>query len=286
MAWNRPKENGEAVSRPLLKRSGDRFPLKGAIAGAIVVIGAAVAAWWLWPEGETRQDAASTKRGLIKEVTPAAAAKVAVAPEAEQAKKEKPQRVGEVRNGYRLLCDGRLQKVSPHPIEVGASNERRGPSFDDRCNQQLADLVQIEPGEGFVGDSEVDFAGFDKDFAKSVLAPVRIEPDDSDYDKQVKQAVIDLKKELVARLKDGEDIVRLLVDTREQLRELATYREDLQGQVWKLSRNRKLTEQDRADLIEAANKMLEERGCKKLELPEAFDGIIRVNEERMKGETK
>ena len=65
-----------------MKRRGRRFPVY--FSGSIVVLGAAVAAWWLWPEGETRQDAASTKRGLIKEVTPA------VAPKAEEAKpKEK-----------------------------------------------------------------------------------------------------------------------------------------------------------------------------------------------------
>ena len=49
MGWNRPSESGEAISRSLQKRSGDRFPAKGLVAGAIVVLGAGIAAWWLWP---------------------------------------------------------------------------------------------------------------------------------------------------------------------------------------------------------------------------------------------
>ena len=71
MAWNRP-ENGEAVSRPLQKRSEDRFPVRGAVAGVIVVVGAAIAAWWILSGNGRGEDAASTaKRSLINEVKPA-----------------------------------------------------------------------------------------------------------------------------------------------------------------------------------------------------------------------
>ena len=78
MAWNRPKENGEAVSRPLQKRKGFRFPIRGAIAGAIFSLGAAVAAWWLWPSGESAGETPpSQTRQRIKEVKPAASPKAA-----------------------------------------------------------------------------------------------------------------------------------------------------------------------------------------------------------------
>ena len=76
MAWNRPSENGEAVSRPLQKRSGDRFPLKGTIIGAVVVLGAVVAAWWFWPTGENAGETPPSKtQRRIREVTSAPAPK-------------------------------------------------------------------------------------------------------------------------------------------------------------------------------------------------------------------
>ena len=75
-------EDGRAGSPCPPRRGRSPRPTVAAIAGVVVVLGAAVAAWWLWPEGETRQDAASTKKGLIKEVSPAAAPKAKVEPEA------------------------------------------------------------------------------------------------------------------------------------------------------------------------------------------------------------
>ena len=96
MAWNKPS-NGEAASSPLrgkdgasvLKRRGRRFPVR--ITGAVVVLGAGIAAWWLWPESETRQDAASTKKALIKEVAPSLLGKTDKAAQAELQKKQEPE---------------------------------------------------------------------------------------------------------------------------------------------------------------------------------------------------
>ena len=76
MAWNKSSENGEAVSRPLQKRKGFRFPVRGAIAGAIVVVGAGIVAWLLWPNAKpplSTLTPTATSTSLIKEVKPAAA---------------------------------------------------------------------------------------------------------------------------------------------------------------------------------------------------------------------
>ena len=81
MSWNRPREgkSGEANSCSLQKRSGDRFPIRGAIAGAIVVVGAAVAAWWIFGSGDDGVAAVEQDRhALIKEVKPAVAPKPVV----------------------------------------------------------------------------------------------------------------------------------------------------------------------------------------------------------------
>ena len=75
MAWNRPTERDQGTGN----REQGIFPFRGLIVVVVVILGAAVAAWWLWPTGETQQDAASTKKGLIREVTPVLAPTNAVA---------------------------------------------------------------------------------------------------------------------------------------------------------------------------------------------------------------
>lgn len=71
MAWNRPSgktvENGSGGGQRTAR-------LKGIVAGAVVVIGAGIAAWLLMrEEADTRPR--QRERGLIREVTPAAAPK-------------------------------------------------------------------------------------------------------------------------------------------------------------------------------------------------------------------
>lgn len=67
-------EDGRARTLAAPRRTWSVRPtVRGAIAGAIVVLCAAVAAWWLWPTQERGEDAALAERGLIKEVKPAAA---------------------------------------------------------------------------------------------------------------------------------------------------------------------------------------------------------------------
>ena len=72
MAWNRPTE--ETGNREQGRGEQRNVHLKGLVAGAIVVFGAVVAAWWLWPTRESASEASQPRtRQRIKEVTPAAA---------------------------------------------------------------------------------------------------------------------------------------------------------------------------------------------------------------------
>ena len=70
MAWNRPSE--EKVKA---KGEGEQrnVHLKGLFAGTVVVLGAGIAAWWLWPSesAPVRENADGTVGRRIREVAPA-----------------------------------------------------------------------------------------------------------------------------------------------------------------------------------------------------------------------
>ena len=213
----------------------------------------------------------------IESVKPAAAPKPVAVPENPKAeKKPKPQRVGEIRGGYRLLPSGRLHKVQG-VITTGVSRvsiiEK---TFNHDSDQMLAHLLVVKPGDTFVGDSEMIYAGFAEAFKKAMAEPIVQEDDDDDYVKELKAGVNELRNELSERIKSGEDIVKVMIETRNQMQELGHYRQELENQVIKLSGEDGMTQKDYEDLLSAANQMLEERGSKPLELPTALKHTIRL----------
>ena len=277
MAWNRPRENGEAVSRPLQKRKGFRFPIRGAIAGAIVVIGAAVAAWWLWPsDGSAGETPPPRSARQIKEVAPAAAPTNAV----RKAKREWPPE-WHVPDDWdkpyppqAYWPDGTLKQHSRYVRVV--TNVRHHVSIQERtfknyADRRIAGLLIRRPGEVLIG--EMPFGeDFVEEFKESLKEEIKIEEGDLPYTRSLKQAVIDARAELKRRMDAGEDIAKVMTETRKELKELGLYREELRKQVDRIREEHgdTFTEKDEQDLIDAANKMLEERGCKPLTAPKIF----------------
>ena len=103
-----------------------------------------------------------------------------------------------------------------------------------------------------------------------------ITKDDTEEVKELKQAVIDARKELKDRLDAGEDLTKVMRESREQMRELGLYREEIEEQVKNIIADKgDLTKQDLKDLVGAANKMLEDRGAKPIEINAAFAHQIR-----------
>ena len=119
------------------------------------------------------------------------------------------------------------------------------------------------------GSSEELYADFDEEFEKSLSKEIKINTEDSDEEREIKQAVIELRKELKERKASGESLSKLMIDTRNQLMELAGYRDELEQQVEKLKADNDFSEKDEEDLIKAANQMLEDRGVKPFVLPSA-----------------
>jgi hypothetical protein len=143
--------------------------------------------------------------------------------------------------------------------------------FKNAGDLKIAGLLTTEPGEMLIGDNEEMFyRDFKKDFLKSLETPIVIEKDDSPDVVALKKAVHETRMELKERLDNGEDIAQIMIDTRKELRELGAYREELKKMVEDYRNKEAASSQDLQDMVNATNKMLEERGAKKITMPEFY----------------
>ena len=229
-------------------------------------------------KGKPAKESAPTpeKTRQIASVTPAAAPKPVAAPEKPKAEKRpKPQRVGEIRDGYRLLCDGTLHKVQGVITNTPGKFSVADKTFKHSADVELGNLLMVEPGDDLLGDSAGMYKGFNKEFDEALSEPIEFSEDDTPMQREMKQAVKELREELKQRRAKGEDIEKIMEDTRNQLKELSLYRQELEDEVRKRS-TEDLTQKDYEDLVQAANQMLEERGIKPLEMPTTLRHAIRL----------
>ena len=270
MAWNRSSEDQVKV-----KSGGEQrnVRLRCLFAGAIAVVGVGIAAWWLWPDvsAPVAEDGDGTGRRRIREVTPAAAPKE-VEPKTAAPKKvdpnARPKIVGEIVNGYKLLPNGRLHKVvGVCTVKV---NQVSWPLniFKESTDQEIASLMLIRPGTSVVGDGALYYEDFDRDFREALKREIVFDPKDTDEERELKQAVIETRKELKARMDAGEKLSDVMREAHDQMRELGLYHDELQQEVEKIAQDtsKQFTEKDIDELVSAANKMLEDRGSDPLAL--------------------
>ena len=272
---------GKAKPRKASPKGGSKPSgvFKGALAG-IIVVAVAVGAWfYLSQKQETAQpEPKSRKTAKIAEVTPAPAAPVkAVEPKEEKPKPLPPQRIGETRDGKVLLPDGTLHTVKGVITSGVARVSLIDRTFKHDTDCMLAHLLVVQPGEGFVGDSESIYSGFEKEFLKTLDDPIVYDKDDSDYVKELKMGVEAMRQELKDIRASGESIEKVLIETRDQLQQLGLYRQELEQEVLRMSEDG-MSQQDYDDLLAAANRMLEERGSKPLELPSTVKHAVRLGQ--------
>lgn len=169
-----------------------------------------------------------------------------------------------------LMRHSRYVKVITNKVSA-AMKSIEELTFENVADRDIAIALNTEPGELLVGDYEFG-EKFVADFLESIKHPILPEKDDTEEQKVLKQWVVEAKKELKAKYDAGEDIAEIMNETRRQYKELGLYREELHQLVEQAKKDSggELTDDDEADLVKAANKMLEERGCKPLALPDAF----------------
>lgn len=103
------------------------------------------------------------------------------------------------------LADGTIKmKVSPKP-----------PLFENACDQVIAMAISTKPGDAM--PPLPDLTGIEEDFANSLLSPIRINDDDSDEVKLIKEQVIEVRKELAQTVKNGGSVMEALLAHQDEM---------------------------------------------------------------------
>ena len=277
MPWNQSKRTVE-------KKPKVRINYKALVGGGFVLL-VSVVAWLMIPadeniennESKTKAKKIATTKKLKEKKAPKAETNVVkqTKTKSENPKERPPQRVGEIRDGYRLLCDGTLHRVLGVVTNTPGKFSIADKTFKHSADVELGNLLMVEPGDDLLGDTAGMYRGFNKEFDEALTEPIEYSDDDTPMQREMKQAVNELRKELKDRRAKGEDIEKIMEDTRNQLKELSLYRQELEDEVRKLSTD-DLTQKDYEDLVEAANQMLKERGIKPLEMPSTVRHAIRL----------
>ncbi len=241
--------------------------VRGLVALLIVVAGAGVA-FWLISSSPAEEEASPeiNSHARISDFTPSEAGEAAET-EPESPKELPPQKVGETRDGYILLPSGRLHKVRGVITNSVSATQFKGKYeiFDFHCENEIACLLTIQPGETLVGTPRYN-GRFTEQFLESLKTPILIKSTDSEEDRELKKNVIEAKRVMKEAYDRGEDIEQIMLDTRKEFQDLARYKMELRGMVYDYKKEEGVTDQDVADYISAANQMLEQKGIAPLEL--------------------
>ena len=278
--WNHPNTEGTGNrERGTGKRSRGRFAGRGLLAGLIVVILGVAVAWLLWPEDEMRQDAASTRRGRIKEVKPAKGSKSAEAKGEARAERPRPDEPAAVPQSPDPASQAPRPPKRPAITNVLRVTRGRYEYSNNRAETELAILSCLPVGTPVIGSRDYN-EEFMKDLQQALIEKTEILPDDPEDVKYYKESVIATKKQLREMLKNGEDLQKVLTDTRKQLQDLGVYKQQLEREMWKTQREaekengRELTDDEVKDFVKAANKMLEAKGIEPFEFNELTMSIM------------
>jgi arsenate reductase-like glutaredoxin family protein len=108
---------------------------------------------------------------------------------------------------------------------------------------------------------------FVDDFKASLYEEPEFPDDDTPEEREVRNMVLDVKKELKAALDRGEDIAQMMNDAQDDLDRLVSYRDTLMRQLKEIKLDDKYSDDDIHDFITAANQMLKSQGLQELSTP-------------------
>ena len=281
MAWNRSSEKKKVEVE---KRGGQRnVLLKGLLAGAIVVVGAVIAAWFFWSDDKSPlSTSTSTSTSLIREVKPAAAPKA----------KEPPRELTEDEKRLKELheIEAKFGKNIPKALQTRVyylknppkrTFECKGPNdfLQHPCEQEIASLLMAVPGTFFLRQPTFSET-FDNDFVSALMDKIDIYPTDDERTRRVKEEVTLLKKDIAKMVREtGRKPSDLMNEYAKQMFELGQYQRDLQSELREIEENDAVSNEEVEDFYNAANTLLEQKGLGKFAIPDLARRGIRLNRE-------
>ena len=242
---------------------------RGVVAGLIVVVSAVAVSLWL-SSGETKR--VPPANSIQKKPSPISVPQRVSTPKTNAVlKPEKPKRFWQLPTTNGLTeAQQRIWKVKNRPPPGITNNtslfepKPKYAIFSHDSENTIAAYLTITPGQTLVGSPIYD-KKFSDDFLKSLEEPIIVTKDDDPETAALKRAMNETKIELKARHDAGEDIGKILEQTHEELRQLSQYKIQIEEVLKESIRSGNLTEKDFDLAIEAANKMLDEKGIAPME---------------------
>ena len=189
----------------------------------------------------------------------------------------RPTKIGEVLNGYVMLPSGRIHRqLGVVTNSIAGRPKGKYSIFRRSCDNEIACYLTLKPGAMIFGSLQHN-GRFKRDFIESLNEKIEITPEDSEEQAQLKRDVIDARKFLKEALDRGDDIEKLMQETRAELQDLMKIRVKYQSLFTEHLKDCK-TDADIEDLFNACNKMLEEKGI----APLSYGTITKKNLLRQK----
>lgn len=245
--------------------------------GFIVVAGAFFMATHLGVENDARSiPAATDKVKRIVKVAPS----VAPPATAVQPKTEKlvgrmstkgtpiPDNVQPDERGI-LRYPGGLRWIDTNDLHV-VRHPRKKQLFKHHSENSIATLLTLEPEKMapfLVGRRPKFGQRFVDDFKASFYDEPVFPDDDTPEEREVRNMVLDVKKELKVALDSGKDVAQIMNDAQNELDRLVLYRDTLMKQLKEIKLDDQCSDDDVRDFITAANQMLKSRGLQELATP-------------------
>ena len=268
MGWNGSSVGGNSAKPKKPVKAQSKLALgKGALAGGLVVVLVVVAAYFLLPQGASKSvsepDSNAGTRS-IDVVDPDIAPRVA---EASVDVPKKPKKYWEEDVMPANLTPMQQRKWKhmhrPPPGYTNDTSRTEAPPayaiFPHHSENTIAGYLTMTPGETLVGTPHYG-PSFTKDFVESMKTPIVISAEDTPEQAELKRLMIETKIDLAERMRNGEDIGKILEETHEEYQRLAILKMEVASELNKLRKDPNATLEDVEDFTSAANKILEERG--------------------------
>ena len=270
MSWNKPS----SAPQPTPKKSAPPSLKRGLLAGLVVVALGALGLY-LFSSGEATSPSLQKKdRGLIKEVTPAAAPTNRVRIVEEKIPYWEVD--ASQTNGFtkEMMLKWNYRHVPP-PKHVYRLQRKKSKwhIFEHASENRVASLLCARPGDHKIGHIEVT-PELERDFLESFKTPIIPTAEDDEFTASLKRQMNQVKADLKARIDNGESFAKIIEDTEDEMRKLSMYKQDLLRELDALIKDGAQTEEDVLTFKEATNKMLEEKGIAPIEFTD-------ITEERL-----
>ena len=216
------------------------------------MLGAAVAAWWLWPSScANRQPPDTDRQSCIKDIRPPrqkplnAAEALALATNA-TVKKD---------FGYYTNKLGQIRQRTGKPFVIERNYEKQ--LFSNAAENEIAAVISLPVGE-MVLDTDVP-EDFEEDFKAAMTNRIEFSDDDTPQEREEKERVIAAKGQLRKMWLLGQDVRQILIEEKKDMQKLWETRQDLLMGLHDL-RDSGAGIEEIGDYVVAAKKLMKDRG--------------------------